>query len=109
MEERDRFCREVKAEEERRIEEELIFQPQIVTRYYQSDKHYSNTAGIATTKKEEELMLYGRMLNEKKEMARIINDQYEESKFNFVPTINKKSEKIVNQKYKYGNPSCFNG
>jgi hypothetical protein len=25
MEERDRFCREVKAEEERRIEEELVF------------------------------------------------------------------------------------
>jgi hypothetical protein len=25
MEERDRFCREVKAEEERRVEEELIF------------------------------------------------------------------------------------
>jgi hypothetical protein len=67
MEERDRFCREVKAEEERRIEEELVFQPQIVTRYYQSDK-YNNPV-----KKEEELMLYGRMLNEKKEMARIIN------------------------------------
>jgi hypothetical protein len=25
LEERDRFCREVKAEEERRVEEELIF------------------------------------------------------------------------------------
>ena len=101
MEERDRFCREVKAEEERRVEEELIFQPQIVTRYYQSDK--THNAG----KKEEELMLYGRMLNEKKEMARIINDQYEESKFNFVPKINRKSERIVNDKQKYGNPSCF--
>jgi hypothetical protein len=53
-------------------------------------------------------MLYGRMLNEKKEMARIINDQYEESKFNFVPKINRKSERIVNDKQKYGNPSCFN-
>ncbi len=54
-------------------------------------------------------MLYGRMLNEKKEMARIINVQYEESKFDFVPKINKKSEKIVNEKTKqYVNPSCFN-
>lgn len=34
MEERERFCREVKAEEERRKEEELVFQPQLVTRYY---------------------------------------------------------------------------
>lgn len=58
-------------------------------------------------KKEEELMLYGRMLNEKKEMARIINEQYEESKFNFVPKINKKSERIVNEKHKYVNLSLF--
>jgi hypothetical protein len=69
MEERDRFCREVKAEEERRIEEELVFQPQIVTRYYQPSDKFNNPV-----KKEEELMLYGRMLNEKKEMARIINE-----------------------------------
>ena len=53
-------------------------------------------------------MLYGRLLNEKKEMARIINEQYEETKFNFVPKINKNSERIVNEKCKYGNPSCFN-
>jgi hypothetical protein len=59
-------------------------------------------------RKEEELMLYGRLLNEKKEMARIINEQYEETKFNFVPKINKNSERIVNEKCKYGNPSCFN-
>jgi hypothetical protein len=32
MEERERVCREIRAEEERRIEEELIFHPQLVTR-----------------------------------------------------------------------------
>lgn len=47
------------------------------------------------------------MLNEKKEMARIINTQYEESKYDFVPKINKKSEKIVLEKSKYINPSHF--
>jgi hypothetical protein len=103
MEERDRFCREVKAEEDRKKEEENIFQPQLVTRYYQGGDRGCNV------RKEEELMLYGRMLNEKKEMARIINVQYEESKFDFVPKINKKSEKIVNEKTKqYMNPSSFN-
>jgi hypothetical protein len=100
LEERDRFCREVKAEEERRVEEELIFHPQLVTRYYEQLKN----TGVS---KEEELMLYGRMLNEKKEMARIINTQYEESKYAFVPKINKKSEKIVMEKSKYLNPSSF--
>ena len=41
------------------------------------------------------MLNYGRMLNEKKEMARVINMQYEESKYDFVPKINPKSEKIV--------------
>ncbi len=59
------MCREFKAEEERRIEMELVFHPQLVTRYH--------PVGQAGVKKEEELMLYGRMLNEKKEMARVIN------------------------------------
>jgi hypothetical protein len=45
--------------------------------------------------------MYGRMLNEKKEMARIINYQYEESKYDFIPKINKKSEKIVQEKSRY--------
>ena len=45
--------------------------------------------------------MYGRMLNEKKEMARVINSQYEENKFDFVPKINKKSEKIVLEKSRY--------
>lgn len=101
LEERERFCREVKAEEERRIEEELVFHPTLVTRYYHPENKVNGV------RKEEELMLYGRMLNERKEMARIINVQYEESKFNFVPKINKRSEKIVNEKTKYGNPSGF--
>ena len=62
------------------------------------------TAQSQTTgrvRKEEELMLYGRMLNEKKEMARVINNQYEESKFDFVPKINKKSAQLVREKSKY--------
>ena len=41
------------------------------------------------------------MLNEKKEMARVINNQFEESKYNFVPKINKNSERIVSEKSKY--------
>lgn len=45
--------------------------------------------------------MYGKMLNEKKEMARVINKQYEENKFDFVPKINKKSEKIVQEKNRY--------
>ena len=51
--------------------------------------------------------MYGRMLNEKKEMARVINNQYEESRFDFVPKINKKSEKIVQERSRYlvGNTS----
>jgi len=52
-------------------------------------------------RKEEELIMYGRMLNEKKEMARVINSQYEESRFDFVPKINKKSEKIVQERSRY--------
>jgi hypothetical protein len=56
---------------------------------------------MLAVRKEEELMLYGRMLNEKKEMARVINTQYEESKYDFVPKINKRSEKIVMEKSKY--------
>ena len=51
-------------------------------------------------RKEEELLNYGKMLNEKKEMARAINMQYEESKYDFVPKINKMSEKIVQEKTK---------
>lgn len=52
-------------------------------------------------RKEEELIMYGRMLHEKKEMARIINEQYEESKYDFMPKINKKSERIVQEKSRY--------
>jgi hypothetical protein len=42
--------------------------------------------------------MYGKMINEKKEMARVINSQYEDSKYDFVPKINRKSEKIVKEK-----------
>lgn len=41
------------------------------------------------------------MLNEKKEMARAINNQYEETKYDFVPKINKNSEKIVYERARY--------
>jgi hypothetical protein len=45
--------------------------------------------------------MYGRMLQEKKEMARVINSQYEDTKYDFMPKINKKSERIVQEKSKY--------
>jgi hypothetical protein len=56
---------------------------------------------VTPIKKEEELLMYGRMLNEKKEMARAINNQYEETKYDFVPKINKNSEKIVYERARY--------
>lgn len=59
------------------------------------------SAAQPSVRKEEELIMYGRMLHEKKEMARVINMQYEETRFDFVPKINKKSEKIVQEKNRY--------
>lgn len=58
---------------ERKKEEELIFHPQLVTKQFQNTQQTHNTSK-ELLKKEEELIMYGRMLNEKKEMARIINE-----------------------------------
>ena len=70
-----------------------MFRPQLIKNAYRDRS--ANSRERTQLKKEEELLHYGRMLHEKKEMARVINQQYEESKFDFVPKINKKSEKIV--------------
>ena len=76
---------------------ELIFRPQLVS------KQLREKSAEGRPRKEEELIMYGRMINEKKEMARVINSQYEDTRFNFVPKINKKSEKIVMEKSRYLN------
>lgn len=95
--------------EEKKMEEELIFRPQLISKPIrdkslgtlntQSNRPESCHGNYV--KKEEQLLQYGQRLNEKKEMARMINMQYEESKFDFVPKINKRSEQIVEEKTKY--------
>lgn len=94
QEERDRQLKQLKESEERRLQEALVFRPQLVSRGPRAER-------TADMSKEEELILYGKMLNEKKEMARVINMQYEDSKFDFLPKINKKSEQIVQEKVRY--------
>ena len=95
QEEKERLCKQRKESDERRLGEKLLFRPNLVA------KQGRDKSQGGERHKEEELIMYGRMLNEKKEMARVINMQYEESKFDFVPKINKKSEKIVQEKSKY--------
>lgn len=95
QEEKERFCKQVREVEEMLKERELIFKPQLVARQLPD-------SGKLPAAKAEELLLYGRMINEKKEMARFINTQYEDTRFAFVPKINKKSERIVSERGKYG-------
>ena len=94
QEEKERFCKQVREVEEMLKDRELIFKPQLVAKQLPD-------SGKQPVQKAEELILYGRMIHEKKEMARFINTQYEDTRFDFVPKINKKSEKIVNERAKY--------
>lgn len=94
QEEKERFCKQVREVEEMLKDRELIFKPQLVARQLPD-------SGKLPSDKAEELLLYGRMIHEKKEMARFINTQYEDTRFDFVPKINKKSEKIVSERAKY--------
>jgi hypothetical protein len=67
LEEKERIIKQKKEEVEKIEESELKFRPQIITTQRQN-------ANEQIGKKEEELIRYGRMLNEKKEMARVINN-----------------------------------
>lgn len=67
QEEKERFCKQVKEVEEMLKDRELIFRPQLVS------KQLREKSAEGRPRKEEELIMYGRMINEKKEMARVIN------------------------------------
>jgi hypothetical protein len=94
QEEKERYCKQLREVEEMLEARELKFKPQLIAKGPPSNK----PGGL---RKEEELIMYGRLLQEKKEMARVINSQYEESKFDFVPKINRKSEQIVQERSRY--------
>jgi hypothetical protein len=71
QEEQERKRRELYEELERKKQAELIFHPQLVTKTQQVTAENTSKEILS---KEEELIMYGRMLHEKKEMARIINE-----------------------------------
>jgi hypothetical protein len=77
---------------------ELLFHPQLVAK---AGPRGGDKQSAERRRKEEELIQYGRMLDQKKQMARVVQEQYAESQFDFVPKINRKSERIVLEKAKY--------
>ncbi|TNV85154.1 hypothetical protein FGO68_gene11081 [Halteria grandinella] len=102
QEEKERYCKQLKEVEELLEQRELVFKPHLIAKPSQNTQStVMRDKSSGQLRKEEELIMYGRMLNEKKEMARVINSQYEESRFDFVPKINKKSEKIVQERSRY--------
>ena len=66
LEERERFVKDVKDIMEKKIKEELLFKPKINNKSRQRDKSMG-----ALTKREDNLITYGKLIKEKKEKARI--------------------------------------
>jgi len=71
LEERDRYCRQVKEVETLLEGKELLFHPRLVAK---PAARGAERSAERTLKKEEELIHYGRMLNQKKEMARVVQE-----------------------------------
>ena len=101
LEEKERFCKQAKDIYEKQEVEGLEFKPVLVSKQHRDKSQNNNTSTMGRTKREEELISYGKMINERKEKARVELQHIQENQYDHQPKINKKSAKIMQEKTQY--------
>ena len=104
LEEKDRMLKDAKDKKDEMEVHGLDFKPQLWLR--PRDKSNFSSVNVTTTQqtnaggnkslfREEGLIMYGKMIQEKKDKARMDVIAYQDAQYDYHPKINKKSVKII--------------